>query len=38
MVEAAKAIGNDELETKFTQSLQQLERQTSIIFSPSLYL
>ncbi|KDN37581.1 antiviral helicase [Tilletiaria anomala UBC 951] len=38
LVEAAKAIGNDELETKFNQSLAMLERQTSIIFSPSLYL
>jgi len=38
MVAAAKAIGNLELESKFEQSLALLERQASIIFSPSLYL
>ncbi len=38
LVQAAKAIGNTELEDKFNKSLEQLERQTSIIFSPSLYL
>lgn len=34
MMQAAKAIGNTELETKFTGSLEKLERQGSIIFSP----
>ena len=38
MTMAAKAIGNTELEEKFTESLAKLERQSSIIFSPSLYL
>ena len=38
MTMAAKAIGNGELEKKFEESLVKLERQTSIIFSPSLYL
>ena len=38
MALAAKAIGNDELESKFEQSLTKLERPNSIIFSPSLYL
>ncbi|KAK0566247.1 ATP-dependent RNA helicase mtr4 [Tilletia horrida] len=38
MVSAAKAIGNLELESKFEQSLGLLEREASIIFSPSLYL
>lgn len=38
MALAAKAIGNDELESKFEQSLAKLERPNSIIFSPSLYL
>ncbi|CAO1633444.1 unnamed protein product [Jaminaea pallidilutea] len=38
MTMAAKAIGNDELEEKFNEALGKLERQTSIIFSPSLYL
>lgn len=38
MTMAAKAIGNGELEDKFTESLAKLERQSSIIFSPSLYL
>ena len=34
MAMAAKAIGNDELESKFEQSLAKLERPNSIIFSP----
>ncbi|WFC99281.1 RNA helicase [Malassezia yamatoensis] len=38
MMQAAKAIGNQELEQKFEQSLAKLERPNSIIFSPSLYL
>ncbi|CAO1614210.1 unnamed protein product [Sympodiomycopsis kandeliae] len=38
MTMAAKAIGNVELEEKFNASLAKLERQSSIIFSPSLYL
>jgi ATP-dependent RNA helicase DOB1 len=38
MTQASKAIGNEELETKFTRSLEKLERPGSIIFSPSLYL
>ncbi|WFC95277.1 RNA helicase [Malassezia brasiliensis] len=38
MTQAAKAIGNVELEQKFEQSLAKLERPNSIIFSPSLYL
>ncbi|WFD33399.1 RNA helicase [Malassezia cuniculi] len=38
MAMAAKAIGNDDLEAKFEQSLAKLERPNSIIFSPSLYL
>ncbi|PWN28592.1 antiviral helicase [Jaminaea rosea] len=38
MTMAAKAIGNGELEEKFNESLAKLERQSSIIFSPSLYL
>ncbi|CAD6887843.1 unnamed protein product [Tilletia laevis] len=38
MVAAAKAIGNLELEGKFESSLALLEREASIIFSPSLYL
>ncbi|CAO1637675.1 unnamed protein product [Parajaminaea phylloscopi] len=38
MTMAAKAIGNGELEDKFNESLAKLERQSSIIFSPSLYL
>ncbi|KAE8270083.1 hypothetical protein A4X09_0g2242 [Tilletia walkeri] len=38
MVAAAKAIGNAELEGKFESSLALLEREASIIFSPSLYL
>jgi len=38
MVQASKAIGNDELADKFEASLKVLEREGSIIFSPSLYL
>lgn len=38
MSQAAKAIGNKELEAKFDGALNKLERQGSIIFSPSLYL
>jgi len=34
MMAAAKAIGNGELEEKFTKSLAKLERENSIIFSP----
>lgn len=34
MMSAAKAIGNGELEEKFTKSLAKLERENSIIFSP----
>lgn len=34
MTQAAKAIGNEELETKFTKSLEKLSREGSIIFSP----
>jgi ATP-dependent RNA helicase DOB1 len=34
MTQAAKAIGNKELEEKFTLSLEKLERPGSIIFSP----
>lgn len=34
MAQAAKAIGNEELETKFEQALVKLERPQSIIFSP----
>ena len=34
MTQASKAIGNEELEAKFTKSLEKLERQGSIIFSP----
>ncbi|EGG00855.1 uncharacterized protein MELLADRAFT_111500 [Melampsora larici-populina 98AG31] len=35
---AAKAIGNVELEEKFNQSLEKLERPLSVVFNPSLYL
>ncbi|WFD26071.1 RNA helicase [Malassezia nana] len=38
MAQAAKAIGNEELQVKFEQALAKLERPQSIIFSPSLYL
>lgn len=37
MAQAAKAIGNDELEHKFEQALVKLERPNSIIFSPYVY-
>ncbi|PLW11161.1 hypothetical protein PCANC_07235 [Puccinia coronata f. sp. avenae] len=35
---AAKSIGNAELETKFTSSLECLERPSSVVYNPSLYL
>ncbi|KAG0140493.1 hypothetical protein CROQUDRAFT_674629 [Cronartium quercuum f. sp. fusiforme G11] len=38
MAMAAKAIGNIELEEKFTKSLEVLERPLSVVFNPSLYL
>lgn len=38
LVDAAKAIGNEELEQRFKAALELLERPNSIIFSPSLYL
>jgi superfamily II RNA helicase len=38
MTAAAKAIGNNELEKKFTDALALLERQNSVIFCSSLYL
>lgn len=38
MAMAAKVIGNEELEQKFTRSLECLERQSSVVFNPSLYL
>ena len=38
MAQAARAIGNEELQKKFEDSLERLERPNSIIFSPSLYL
>jgi len=38
MAMAAKAIGNAELEEKFIQSLACLERPSSVVFNPSLYL
>ncbi|MCP5934278.1 hypothetical protein NL369_29605, partial [Klebsiella pneumoniae] len=34
MSQAAKAIGDEELSSKFEQSLAKLERPNSIIFSP----
>ncbi|UZJ54392.1 hypothetical protein CBS101457_003712 [Exobasidium rhododendri] len=34
MTQASKAIGNEELEVKFTKSLEKLNREGSIIFSP----
>lgn len=37
MTLAAKAIGNEELEKKFNESLAKLERPNSIIFSPCVY-
>ncbi|CEH14365.1 antiviral helicase [Ceraceosorus bombacis] len=38
VVQASKAIGNVELQEKFEASQKALERENSIIFSPSLYL
>ncbi|CDZ97689.1 antiviral helicase [Phaffia rhodozyma] len=38
MAQAAKAIGNTELEDKFMKSLELLERPNSVVFNPSLYL
>lgn len=38
MAMAAKAIGNDELEAKFLQSLETLERPSSVVFNPSTSL
>jgi ATP-dependent RNA helicase DOB1 len=38
MAQAAKAIGNTELEDKFTKSLEMLERPNTVIFAASLYL
>ncbi|KAG8932975.1 ATP-dependent RNA helicase mtr4, partial [Tulasnella sp. 408] len=38
MTQAAHAIGNAELEDKFTKSLEMLERPGSVIFANSLYL
>lgn len=38
MAMAAKVTGFFELEEKFMKSLEMLERKSSIIFSPSLYL
>ena len=38
LVQAAKAIGNEGLADKFEKTLAMLEREGSIIFSPSLYL
>ncbi|KAM0755249.1 antiviral helicase [Meredithblackwellia eburnea MCA 4105] len=35
---AAKAIGSEELENKFNESLKCLERQSSVAFAASLYL
>jgi len=35
---AAKAIGSEELEKKFTESMACLERQSSVAFAASLYL
>lgn len=39
MAMAAKAIGNGELEEKFTKAVESLERQSSVVFNvrPSLY-
>ncbi|BFZ16879.1 hypothetical protein BsWGS_19918 [Bradybaena similaris] len=36
MVQAAKAIGNTDLEKKFTEGIRQIKR--DIVFTPSLYL
>ncbi|KAG8759019.1 ATP-dependent RNA helicase mtr4 [Ceratobasidium sp. 423] len=38
MTQAAHAIGNTELEAKFTKASEMLERQNSVIFCSSLYL
>lgn len=38
LVQASKAIGNEGLADKFEKTLAMLEREGSIIFSPSLYL
>jgi len=38
MVEAAHAIGNDELKQKFEKAREMLERPNSVIFCSSLYL
>lgn len=38
MTMAAKAIGNTELEEKFTKASEMLERPNSVIFCSSLYL
>lgn len=38
MTQAAHAIGNTELEEKFTKASEMLERQNSVIFCSSLYL
>ncbi|EUC60510.1 ATP-dependent RNA helicase (dob1), putative [Rhizoctonia solani AG-3 Rhs1AP] len=38
MTQAAHAIGNSELEAKFTKASEMLERQNSVIFCSSLYL
>jgi len=38
MTQASHAIGNAELEQKFTKSLEMLERPGSVIFANSLYL
>ncbi|GAA5841393.1 hypothetical protein JCM5353_007119 [Sporobolomyces roseus] len=38
MAMAAKAIGSEELEKKFTESMACLERQSSVAFAASLYL
>ncbi|PWZ00793.1 putative MTR4-involved in nucleocytoplasmic transport of mRNA [Testicularia cyperi] len=38
LIQAAQAIGNEHLASKFEAALQKLEREGSIIFSPSLYL
>ncbi|KAL1408467.1 ATP-dependent RNA helicase mtr4 [Vanrija albida] len=38
MGQAAHAIGNTELEDKFTKALELLERPNTVVFNPSLYL
>jgi ATP-dependent RNA helicase DOB1 len=35
MGQAAHAIGNTELEEKFTKSLEMLERPNTVVFNPS---